>query len=76
MVALVSTYRYEGMRIDEAAIKLECQKLGRAIKTDQKNEIEKDDEVLRILTTRSKHHLKTIHKCYKEAYDSNLEEVQ
>ena len=64
------------MQIDEAAIKLECQKLGRAIKTDKKNEIDKDDEVLRILTTRSKHYLKTIQKCYKESYDSNLEEVQ
>ena len=64
------------MRIDEVAIKLECQKLGRAIKTDKKNEIDTDDEVLRILTTRSNHYLKTIQKCYKESYDSNLEEVQ
>ena len=42
---------------------------------DKKNPIE-DDGIVRILTTRSKLHLKAMVKYYKEIYGKNIDEVR
>ena len=62
----MSSYRYEGPKVHEEIVKSEAKILFAAIKNaDKKNPIE-DEEVVRIVTTRSKPHLKAIFKHYKE----------
>nr|ANS56719.1 annexin [Hevea brasiliensis] len=74
LVALVSAYRYEGPKVSEDAAKSEAKLIAKAIKNgDKKNPID-DDEVIRILTTRSKPHLKAIYKHYKEVSGKNINE--
>ncbi|KAL6327983.1 hypothetical protein AAG906_031327 [Vitis piasezkii] len=75
LVALVSTYRYEGSRINDVAVRSEAIKLGIAInRYGEKKKLFKDEETVRILATRSKPHLKAIFKCYKETFNKNIEE--
>ncbi|XP_050231096.1 annexin D4 [Mercurialis annua] len=79
LVALVSAYRYEGPKIKDETAKSEAKLFASAIKNaDEKNPIE-DDEVIRILTTRSKLHVKAIYKHYKDVsgkiIDEDLEAV-
>ena len=65
MVALVSTYRYEGSQINDVAVRLEATKLGITInRQGYKKKLFKDEEIVRILATRSKPQLKVIFKCY------------
>ncbi|XP_034703279.1 annexin D4 [Vitis riparia] len=74
LVGLVSSYRYEGPKVNEEIAKSEAKTLFAAIKNaDKKNPIE-DEEVVRILTTRSKPHLKAIFKHYKEINGKNIDE--
>ncbi|CAK7336560.1 unnamed protein product [Dovyalis caffra] len=74
LVALVSAYRYEGPKVKEDAAKSEAKILANAIKNgDKKNPIE-DEEVVRILATRSKPHLKAVYKHYKEVSGKNIHE--
>lgn len=71
----MSSYRYEGPKVNEEIAKSEAKTLFAAIKNaDKKNPIE-DEEVVRILTTRSKPHLKAIFKHYKEINGKNIDEV-
>eukprot|EP00261_Vitis_vinifera_P016732 XP_010646005.1 PREDICTED: annexin D4 [Vitis vinifera] len=74
LVALVSSYRYEGLRVNEGIARLEAMTLAIVVKNvDKKNPIE-DDGIVRILTTRSKFHLKAVVKYYKKIYGKNIDE--
>jgi annexin D len=75
LVGLVSAYRYEGQKVNNDVAKSEAKSIHSAIKSASSNKILENDEVIRILTTRSKQHLITISKYYKELYDKYLEEV-
>lgn len=75
LVALVSAYRYEGTKVKDDAAKSEAKELHNAIKNADKRKPIEDDEVVRILTTRSKPHLQAIYKYYKEISGKNIDEV-
>jgi len=75
LVALVSAYRYEVTKVKDETAKSEAKTLSNAIKNAQKKPIVEDDEVIRILATRSKLHLQAVYKHYKEISGKNLEEV-
>lgn len=69
LVALVSAYRYEGPKVKEDAAKSDAKILSQAIKSssdDDKHKRVEDEEVVRILTTRSKLHLNEVFHHYKE----------
>ncbi|XP_051147392.1 annexin D4 [Andrographis paniculata] len=73
LVALVSAYRYEGPRVDEEAARAEAKSLS-DIHKQLGLQID-NEEVIRILSTRSKLHLQAIHKHYKEiTAGNNLDE--
>ena len=71
----MSSYRYEGLRVNEGIARSEAMTLAIAVKNVDKNPIE-DDAIVRILTTRSKLHLKAVVKYYKEIYGKNIDEVR
>ncbi|KAL6129383.1 hypothetical protein ACLB2K_072734 [Fragaria x ananassa] len=74
LVAIVSAYRYEGAKVNDVTAKSEAQTLSHVLKnTDNTNPIE-DDEVIRILSTRSKAHLQVVYKHYKEISGNNMDE--
>ncbi|XP_020215058.1 annexin D4 [Cajanus cajan] len=74
LVALVSAYRYEGSKVKDDTAKSEAKILSNAIKNVHKKPINEDDEVIRILATRSKLHLQAVYKHYKEISGKNLDE--
>ncbi|KAJ4772597.1 Annexin [Rhynchospora pubera] len=74
LVGLVSAYRYEGQKVDNDVAKSEAKALHNALKTAGANKIIENDEVVRILSTRSKPHLKAVFKYYKELHGKYLEE--
>ncbi|PON98813.1 Annexin, partial [Trema orientale] len=74
LVALVSAYRYDGKKINYETAKSDAKALGNAIKNVDKKSLLEDDEVLRVLTTRSKPHLKEVCEQYKKIFDKNLDE--
>lgn len=74
-MGLVSAYRYEGQKVDNDVAKSEAKSIHSAIKGAGANKISENDEVVRILTTRSKLHLKSVFKYYKEQFGKYLEEV-
>lgn len=72
----MSSFRYEGPRVNDITARSDARELAIAIKNgDQKNPIE-DDKIVSILRTRSKLHLKTVVKLYKEIYGTNIYEVR
>lgn len=74
-MALVSAYRYEGQKVKDDTAKSEAKTLANAINNaDKKNPIE-DDELVIILSTRSKPHLHEVYKYYKKLYNNNVDEV-
>ncbi|XP_047341910.1 annexin D4 [Impatiens glandulifera] len=76
LVALVSSYRYEGPKVKEATAKVEADILHSAFTKGVgagKSPFE-DDEVVRILSTRSKVHLKTVFGFYKKISSHNIDE--
>ncbi|KAL6980985.1 hypothetical protein U1Q18_022621 [Sarracenia purpurea var. burkii] len=75
LVALVSSYRYEGPKFHEETAKSEAKILSTAIKNAGKKNPLEDEEVVRILSTRSKLHLKEVFKHYKEMSGRNIDEV-
>ena len=75
LVALVSSYRYDGSKTNDRAIKLDAQKLEKATSIGDKKQLIKDEEIVRILTTRSKIHLIAVIKCYQETFNKNIIEV-
>ncbi|KAL5570550.1 hypothetical protein UlMin_027125 [Ulmus minor] len=75
LVALVSAYRYEGpAMVKEDDAKSEAEALANAIKNADKKKLLEDDEVVRILATRSKPHIQAVYKKYKQISDKNLDE--
>lgn len=75
LVALVSAYRYEGPKVKEDAAKSEAKILANSIKNGHKKNPIEDEEVIRILSTRSKAHLKIVYKHYKEVSGNIIHEV-
>lgn len=75
MVALLSAYRYEGTKVKDDTAKSEAKTLSNAIKNAHKKPLNEDDEVIRILATRSKLHIQAVCKHYKEISGKNLDEV-
>ncbi|XP_008779044.3 annexin D4-like [Phoenix dactylifera] len=74
LVGLVSAYRYKGYWIDEEMAKSEAKTLGSAIKIAGVKKLVENEEVIRILTTRSKPHLKVTFKYYREMYGKSIKE--
>ncbi|XP_027909150.1 annexin D4 [Vigna unguiculata] len=74
LISLLSAYRYEGSKVKDDTAKSEAKILSNAIKNAHKKPINEDDEVIRILATRSKLHLQTVYKHYKEISGKNLDE--
>ncbi|KAF7836170.1 annexin D4 [Senna tora] len=60
LVALVSAYRYEGANLKDEVAKSEAKTLHNLIKNGQNKTIIEDDEVIRILATRSKPHIQAV----------------
>lgn len=75
LVALVSSYRYEGPQVHEGTAKSEAKILRDAIKNAAKKNPIEDEEVVRILATRSKLHIRTIFKHYIEICGKRIDEV-
>ncbi|XP_074286480.1 annexin D4 [Silene latifolia] len=74
LVALVSSYRYEGPRLNDEIAKSEAKVIHDAIKVADKKAIVQDEEVVRILSTRSKVHLNAVFRHYKELFGKHLDE--
>ncbi|PKA67007.1 Annexin D3 [Apostasia shenzhenica] len=70
LASVVSSYRYDGDHVDKQLAKSEAKKLFDAVRGKQP--CHKD--VVRILGTRSKAHLKFAFKYYKEEYGISIEE--
>lgn len=71
----MSSYRYEGPRVNEELAKSEAKEFLKAIKDGGKKELIEDEEIERILSTRSKLHLKALYSYYKEISGNYLDEV-
>ncbi|KAM3410164.1 hypothetical protein ACQJBY_002407 [Aegilops geniculata] len=74
LVGLVSAYRYEGPKVSDDTAKAEAKALGAAVKSAAGGKLVENDEVVRILTTRSKPHLVQTFKYYKELHGKHIEE--
>ncbi|KAG8085414.1 hypothetical protein GUJ93_ZPchr0010g11148 [Zizania palustris] len=76
LVGLVSAYRYEGPRVNEEVARAEAKALGAAVKSaaGATAKLVENDEVVRILSTRSKPHLVETFKYYKEIHGRHIEE--
>uniref|UniRef100_A0ACD5TAG4 Uncharacterized protein n=1 Tax=Avena sativa TaxID=4498 RepID=A0ACD5TAG4_AVESA len=68
LVGLVSAYRYEGPKVSEDTARSEAKALGAAVKSAAGAKLVENEEVVRILTTRSKPHLVQTFKQYKELH--------
>ncbi|PSS24331.1 Annexin like [Actinidia chinensis var. chinensis] len=73
-IALVSSYRYEGLKVHEETAKSEAKTLSNAVKNAAKKHPLEDEDVVRILSIRSKLHLKSVFKYYKEVSGEDMEE--
>ncbi|KAK6119226.1 hypothetical protein DH2020_047041 [Rehmannia glutinosa] len=72
LVGLLSSYRYEGPKVNAEVAKFEAKALSESA---SKKSLIEDEELVRILSTRSKPHLKAIYKHYKEISGNYLDEV-
>lgn len=72
MVPLVSSYRYEGPEVDSRLAKSEAQILHKKIKDEEYNH----EEVVRILTTRSKAQLLATFNAYHEEHGNPINKVK
>lgn len=71
----MSAYRYEGPKVNDDMARAEAKALGAAVKSAGAGRLVENDEVVRILTTRSKPYLVETFKYYKEIYGKHIEEV-
>jgi len=71
LVGLVSAYRYEGNKVKEDSAKSDAKILAEAVASSGEGVVEKD-EVVRILSTRSKLHLQHVYKHFNQIKDSDL----
>ncbi|XP_071709639.1 annexin D4 [Rutidosis leptorrhynchoides] len=72
-VALVSAYRYEGPKVNEEVAKSEAKILYSAVKNADKKNPLLDDDVVTILSTRSKSHIKSLFKYYVDLSGSSID---
>ncbi|KAF6168346.1 hypothetical protein GIB67_018186, partial [Kingdonia uniflora] len=72
LVALASSYRYKGKKVKEEIAKSEAKILGNAIKNGDKKKPIEDEEVVRILSTRSKLHLQLVFNYYEEIHGKDI----
>nr|BAC15486.1 annexin-like protein [Oryza sativa Japonica Group]BAD30684.1 annexin-like protein [Oryza sativa Japonica Group] len=74
LVRLVSSYRYEGDEcvVDMDVVRMEASQLAEAIK--KKKQPRGEDEVVRIVTTRSKSQLRATFQRYREDHGSDIAE--
>lgn len=70
----MSAYRYEGPKVKEETARDESELLARAIE-DADNKGLEDDEVIRVLSTRSKAHLQALYAHYEDITGRKLNEV-
>lgn len=77
LVGLVSSYRYEGTRVREEIAKSEAKMMNNAVKEAEAGGDHHflEEEALRILTTRSKLHIKSLYHHYKQISRKDLDEV-
>lgn len=68
----MSAYRYEGSRVHDGNAKSEAEVLHRAINNNISDD---DEELVRILCTRSKLHISAVFKHYKQLFGKDLSEV-
>jgi len=71
LVAVVSTYRYEGEEFDESLANLEANILHQAIE----KKVFCDDEIIRILSTRSKKQLFATFSTFRNTYGTTITKV-
>lgn len=71
LVGLVSAYRYEGNKVKDDSAKSEAKILAEAVASSGEEAVEKD-EIVRILTTRSKLHLQHVYKHFNDIKGSDL----
>ena len=69
----MSSYRYEGAKVNEDLAKSEAKMFANALA--KKTNLIEDEDIVRILSIRSKHHLKAIYSHYKEMTGNFLDEV-
>ncbi|PUZ41052.1 hypothetical protein GQ55_9G472300 [Panicum hallii var. hallii] len=78
LVGLVAAYRYEGARVSEELAAEEAKALAAAVKaapaTASASRLVQNEQVVRILATRSKPQLRATFKIYKELHGKPLEE--
>lgn len=73
LVALVSAYRYEGPKVSEETAKSEAKTITAALK---RGEPLQDDQVVNILATRSKLHIKTVFKHIDQDLGTNTSFIE
>lgn len=76
LVALVSSFRYEGPVVNAEIAKSEAKTLGKAIKEADGKKLLENEDVIRILSTRSKLQLIATFSHYKEIHGKNIDEVR
>ncbi|XP_062215568.1 annexin D4-like isoform X2 [Phragmites australis] len=76
LVGLVSAYRYEGPLVSEELAKEEAKALGAAVKSASASsaKLVHNEQVVRVLATRSKPQLRATFRLYKELHGKPLEE--
>jgi hypothetical protein len=72
LVSLVSSYRYAGEHVDTDVAKLEAAQLSEAIR---ERKLHGDDDVVRIISTRSKSQLGATFQQYREGQGTDIAEV-
>ena len=75
LVGLVTAYRYEGARVSEELAAEEAKALAAAVKAAPAARLVQNEQVVRILATRSKPQLRATFEIYKELHGKPLEEV-
>ena len=75
LLGIVSAYKYEGPRVSEERAKLEAKVLGEAIRNSHAVKPVENQEVIGILTTRSKLQLRATFEHYKDIYGTSIDEV-
>lgn len=73
-MALVSAYRYEGPKVKEDFVKEEAKMVAHTIENAENQGLE-DEDIVRILSTRGKSHLRAIYAHYKDVTGKNIDEV-
>ena len=74
-MGLVSAYRYEGARVSEDLATEEAKALAAAVRAAPAAKLVQNEQVVRVLATRSKPQLRATFRVYMELHGKPLEEV-